>query len=124
MLRSITIDDVVGENEPDQKYLVPDRVLDISRLLSLVSLVDCCISAALPDDIDRLEHLQFVRIQDAVRRIEKLLMIDIIESDLYLTVWSTVSRAFMYSCSRNSRNEALMYWNRVLQTVILLRTVI
>lgn len=49
-------------------------------------------------------------------------MIDIIESDLYLR--STVSRAFMYSCSRNSRNEALMYWNRVLQTVILLRTVI
>lgn len=47
-------------------------------------------------------------------------MIDIIESDLYLR--STVSRAFMYS--RNSRNEAPMYWNRVLQTVILLRTVI
>lgn len=33
MLRSITIDNVVGENEPDQKYLVPGRVLDISRLL-------------------------------------------------------------------------------------------
>lgn len=69
MLRSITIDNVVGENEPDQKYWTS---------------ADCCISAALPDDIDRLEHLQFVRIQDAVRRIEKLLMIGIIESDLYL----------------------------------------
>lgn len=33
LLRSITIDNVVGENEPDQKYLVPDRILDISRLL-------------------------------------------------------------------------------------------